>query len=291
MKRQPNELVWTLVVLTKLLAGLATDASVRKWKMAASMLVALSATSVIHAAQITSSAFTLGYGWLKPGDVQLWTGTENAGTNSPATLGQFTFNAPAPSGGQGMSTTGCTFGNMTLTDGAANYAGFFGVDGGTTYGLSLVIDGSYNGVAPANVDTSNPGYKLTLVIDEISVYGISNGGHTTAWKWTETTAGHTGESTAVDVLASAGAGGFNVAGDYKKIEWNPSDDTVSLNLLGDTVTRTFALSPAADAYGAVDGLVIKGYVVLTYNAIPEPSALMLLAPGLIGLLASWRKRK
>lgn len=262
----------------------------RSVMLAASVLNVLSVTSMVHAAFMASADFQLGYG--ATGANPVWTAAENAGTNSPATQGDFTFRSVPPTGGEAYSGTGPTFTGMTLnTSSSSDYAAFYGIDSGTPYGLSLSITGSYNGTAPSNA-SSTPDYRLTLEVANISVYGIAATGTEQNWYWQETTPGHLRTSAVVTVGSTSNGADFALASKYTKVAWNPDDDAVSLTGLNDQLTRTFTLLPVNGCYASIDGIELQGRVLLTYNLVPEPSTVILLASALLGLLCyAWRKQK
>ena len=80
-------------------------------------LIVLTANAA-QAATVTSADFSFGFGatGVDP-DVIVWTNSENVGTNSATTQGNFTF-APAPSGPR-WSNSGPIFNNTTLADGTS----------------------------------------------------------------------------------------------------------------------------------------------------------------------------
>jgi hypothetical protein len=111
--------------------------------------------------------------------------------------------------------------------------------------------------------------------------------------WSETTAGHQVDQEWTQVATN---NNFGVASGFQKVAWNPEDYSVSLANVNDSATRTFGIRWATSGtdYRYGDGLEISGRVNLVYDAatVPEPASVVLLASGLVGLLAyAWRKRQ
>jgi hypothetical protein len=234
-----------------------------------------------------TSDFSMAYGAAQDalGGASVWNDSENAGTNSPTAQGDFQF-VPVPAGKQ-FSTAGATFPGRTLKDGY-DYSGQCFTDGGYTF--NVPITASYTGAAPGA--TGTPDYKLRLEITNISVYaGVYNATGGTSVAWDEITSGHTGSSSTITLTPHTD---WTKAANYSLLGWNPDDYDVSVTGKNDTFTRTFGIkSIGADDMRYLDGLIVEGRVVMTYNGtVPEPSAVVLLITAGMGLLAyAWRKRK
>jgi hypothetical protein len=226
-------------------------------------LCVLAASLQATAATISSDSFTFALG--KTSADFAWNGNENAATNSPATIGDFTYSPSATS--DAFSGTGPTFGGMTLANGnPGNFSGY-------SNDFVLNITGSYAGTPGDNC-------KVNVEITNVSIYGVAYSGLSSGdFQFTETTPGHAASSPAValntvtagDILALGGAANYNL------LAWNPDDFDVD----GTSFTRTFVLGGSAFA---IDGLVVEGKVNLTYDAVPEPATLGLLILGGLGLL-------
>lgn len=257
----------------------------RRLTSVGSVVIVLFAASASHATVITSADFSFGFGAtaLSPAT---WTATENAATNTPATIDNFSF-APLPVGGR-FSGTGPKFVGRVLANGSTTDVVGYLKD------FSVPITASYNGPAPSDA-SATPDYKLLLEITKISLYGArsdATSGSTLAWS--EVTSGHSATSPSIALTIAAGAAQGSKSM-YKQLAWDPADYEVSLTGLNGTFTRTFgADAPYAGTgdWRLVDGMEIEGRVHLSYNAVPEPAAVVLLATSLIGLLAyAWRKKK
>jgi hypothetical protein len=259
--------------------------------------LALLVTSIVQADFVTidSTPFSLGYGYTGSGYVGSWTTTETASANTPTTRGSFTFQPAATA--YRFTDAGPKFTNRVLGD--SNYpteTDYCAEVGNPTYGdFTVPITASYTGSAPSGV-SATPDYHLTLEITKVSVYAAAYTGYgSTSAAWRETTSGHTAtQGTATSILSDDD--GFHLAATYTPVVWNPDDYSVALSGLNGSVTRTLGIVPGALTGGEdlryVDGLEVEGIVHLSYNAVPEPSAIVLLTCGLAGLLAyAWRKRK
>ncbi len=228
--------------------------------------IALCGTVV--AAEVASAPFSFGYGWSPTNpantDVRSWNTNETSASNTPSTIGDFSF-APAPFGGN-FSATGISFPNRVLTN-RGNYSAIIDNQ------FVVPVTASYTGVAPAGV-SGTPNYKLRLEISKLSVWvGDHNSANTDGMAtWIETTQGH--ESTS-PVIAVTKSNDFNEARVYSQLVWDPSDYDVPLAGLNDGSTRTFRI-PNTSSLRYADGLEIEGRVVLVFDAVPEPATLSLL---------------
>jgi hypothetical protein len=258
--------------------------------VAISLLIVALAASASCAGTISSDNFSLAYGATGTSGVGEvfygWTTTENTAGNTPTTQGDFTFQ-PAPFSDDPFCGFGSTFVGRVLANGDGGswsaYAGNFAVP----------IVASYTGAAPADA-SATPNYRLSLNITKISVYGAAYFTNAqTTMLWDETTPGNvrtqpSSEQISLNVVTATSQ--LTIASNFKQLSWNAGDYSVSLANLGDTVTRTFAILPGD--FRVLEGLEIEGNVTLQYNSVPEPSTVVLLATGAIGLLAcAWRKRK
>ena len=163
----------------------------------------------------------------------------------------------------------------------------------------MPIVASYNGAAPGDA-TATPNYQLKIELTNLSVYGLyeqSSGGTVgPELAWEEMTAGHLATSPSVTlntVSTVAERAWVYDASKYIQLAWDPGDYSLSLGALNDSVTRSFEVNNnVVGDYRLLEGIEVSGRVVLSYNAVPEPSAVVLLATGLIGLLCyAWKKRK
>lgn len=268
----------------------------------ASLLAVALAASMSSAGTISSDEFSIAYGATGVNSpVQIfygWATTENAADNTPTTQGDFAFE-PAPYAGAGtpgdpFQSFGPTFSGRVLADGPIGgdingYSSYAGSGGG----FVVPIVASYTGTAPADA-SATPDYRLSLNISKISIYGVAyTSGALTTMVWDETTPGNVQTQPSAEAVSLNAIGVGNpvaTASNYKQLVWNAGSYSVSLANLGDTVTRTFAILPPD--LRILDGLEIEGNVMLQYNSVPEPSSLMLLSAGLVGLLAyAWKKRR
>lgn len=237
------------------------------------VLALLAMTAAAQAATITSDTFSIAFG--KTDAAAEWTTTENAATNTATAIGDFTF-SPSPTSDI-FSGTGPVFVGRTLSDGGATgYSGW-------SDGFVLNIAGSYAG-APVDA-AANPNYKISVEITNVSIYGAAYPGYGTGTlQFSETTTGHTANSSAVDLQVVYDPGGsassiygLGYASFYNLLAWNPDDYSVD----GTSFTRTIALSPS---YASIDGLIVEGKVSVSYDAVPEPITLSMLAMGAVALI-------
>lgn len=234
-------------------------------------LLAVGLTSGASAATITSTPFSLGYGFHN----NSWNTTETAAFNSLPT-GDFSL-LVTPSG-TGWSASGPSFTNRTLGTSGGDYSG-------VSSDFQVVVSATYTGT-PLDVDV-DPGYQVQLNITSIRIWangysGPENTGTTVAFS--ETTPGH--ESVQSPATPTAPYAAPQIAGSYSQVVWNPDDFFSDVGTT--TTTRTLVLQLPAGASAAIDGFEVFGDIVVTYNAIPEPAGLGLLAGGL--LLAGRRRR-
>lgn len=268
----------------------------RSATLAGGLLVALLAASAVQAdlmKMIASSDFCFAYGATE-GAGNPWTTTENTATNSPTTQGDFSMSAaPSSTGpwsGRGVIFTNRTMGQGDGTTGRSAWAGDF---------AALPITGSYNGLAPADVDPTNPDYKLNLEITGISIYGhhyTTGSSASSSMAWSEVTVSHESTmspSVSLPTSDNTSKDRWNDPAYYAKVAWDPGDWFAPLASLNSSSVRSFdILGGGPNDYRLLDGLEISGRVILSYNAVPEPSMLAIMAVAFVGLLAyAWRKQR
>ena len=244
-------------------------------------------------AQSISADFDFGYG-IAAGTPNGWNDSENAANNTPTSQGDFTLSPTVT--GRIYSTAGPFFSNRTLT-GVPFGGGFSGFvrDGNSPIEFSVTLTGSYTGLPPVNVNLLSPGYQITLEITELSLYGASEpccGGSPTTMAWEEATAGHSQTSPAVNLLPILSGDQYGNAANYTQLVWDAPDYAEPIAGPNIPFSRSFELSPSnlAVDYRVIDGLEMKGRVILTYNAIPEPNAAFLAGAGIVALVGAYRLR-
>lgn len=234
-------------------------------------------SSSVNAAVVVSNSFS--YGYTKANGSSLaWT----LQAPTTAVTGDFTFTPTVTSAF--FSQGGPIFPNRVLTSASANQ--YSGTSGGADP-FTAVLNYSYTGTP---VDAAPvPNYRISLIIDSISIYGVkyntaSFPGNTLAFS--ETTPGFLATSSAITLnnATASTAAGLQDATPYLQLVWNPEDFMIS----GTNGSRSFAL--VSESQRPIDGFEVFGRIEVTYDAIPEPSAIALGAIGLTALLF-FRKRR
>ena len=221
---------------------------------------------------VTSADFSLGYGRTAAG----WGTTETAGSNTPTTDGSFSFTPTVT--GIAWTSVGPKFLNRVLGDGE-NVGGQGGDYVGDSYDFLVSIAGSYDLALPPGA--TNP--QLTLNITAISLWAIKSDYGVLSPEYNETTPSHTSTSSMGVTLNDPAD--FSIAANYKQLLWNPADFAVA----GTSSTRTFTLGAWLSNENPIDGLDILGNVTLTYNNIPEPATMSLLALGGLAMIRRSRR--
>jgi len=231
---------------------------------------------------VVSSNFSLGFGYTS---AATWNTSETSSTNTPTTQGDFQFLVSASS--PFLTTHGPTFTNRVLGDGGiSGYSTY--VDTGTQF-LSTVT-ANWNGTFPTNFIPGTATLQTSLTALKIWASGYNDPG---LFRFNETTPGHTNSSAfMIPGTASLSIPNFGFASNYVQMVWDPSDYSVS----GTNQTRTFSTTvadnlsnPASYILTALDGYEVLGNVTLTYEIIPEPSAVLLLGMGSAILTLSRRR--
>jgi hypothetical protein len=240
--------------------------------LAMAVLCAVALTSTIQAGVISSSEFSLGYGYTGS---KTWNTSETSGANTATTIGDFTFLPTLVSGH--MSSWGPRFPNRVLTTNQ-NSSGYCSRSDG--FGVSIA--GSWAGDDPPDA-AADPDYHIQLNITGISIYAAGRVWGATEIAFQETTTGHEATSgyTAIPDVDS----GYKGDG-YGQLAWDPADYATA----DKSFARVFDLVTDA-AFCAVDGFEVFGTIDITYAVIPEPSTFLLLGSGVIAALAMLRRRR
>lgn len=216
-----------------------------------------------NAATLNSSNITWGLGFVNPG---VWDTSETSSVNiGPVADFSFTMTAASPA----FSTGGSTFINAIL--GPYSTSDYSSAVGPTL--PTITIGATYTGPTPGDA-APLPNYKLQLVITNISVRAAAVYANSSATiKWNETTVGNLGSSSPISINLATPANPFVDYTTYAPVAWAPS----GFDSNGLSQTRTFTIDQSVADQFVIDGMQFSGYVVLSYDAIPEPGSLALLA--------------
>jgi hypothetical protein len=246
--------------------------------VAVAVMAGLISAASVDAASIISGNFSYGFGKDAPSGA--WAEATPGSNTAPS--GGFEFDAQVYT--SGWSGGGPSFQNRTIgTYTTTGQSGYF-----TPTSLVYLV-GRYNGPAPIDA-AANPNYQITMVIDSISVYAApasTGGSETTNWK--ELSGGLTSSPTTIasqDPQTPPQTINWQNAAGYNKVAWSPDDNAVSIANVNEYATRYFQMDTSSD-FWAVDGFEVEGHFEVTYDAIPEPTALSLLA---LPVLALRRRR-
>ncbi len=233
--------------------------------------------SPANAATIISDSFSIAQGFAQNGALNsgLYDTSETAGVNvSPGA--NFTLSVSINAGT--LSATGFTFVNGVLANlGGTNYSSY--VDPGLVGAFLVTLDADYTGPTPGDA-APIPNYKLQLNITNVSLWaaGFEAQGLSGTLGWTETTAGNAQAQTPVSIETNPGANWLTLA-NYNNVAWTPT----GFESTGTNQARTFGQAQTGAGF-AEDGFLVTGNIVLTYDAVPEPSTagLIFLAVGVGG---------
>jgi hypothetical protein len=199
--------------------------------------------------RVASTNFSIGWG-----HTGAWRTNETAAANTPVTapnpggsftLGDFRFTILSV-GGAGYGSVGPSFTGRTLANGGA-YCGNWKA-------MAPSIKAEYVG------SQAKPTTAFRLNIDQISIYGASDGGLGSTNSWIETTSGNAATSPPVAMLAGVYRFGNNeaTASTFTQISWNPAEKSLSFDGTANmTRTFTYKQSPGGNPV-LVDGFEIIG---------------------------------
>lgn len=253
--------------------------------VAGGLLAAILPASNTIASQITSSDFSIGYGYSSPGS---WNTSETTGANIDIS-GPFSLDIVPHAYnyvGSGITFPGRvpTNGGAGMLSGAANNGNVGGV-------FNVPISASYTGPAPVDA-APVPNYRLVIEITSISVYAGANES-SLSLAFNETTPGHAQVQGAGISLIDSGNDFSTAQGtvaSYTKLSWDPADYENSIVGVNDPSQRVFSTDAPSSHVVFLDGLEITGRVHLYYDAVPEPGAMAMLGTLAIGLLARRQRR-
>ena len=231
-------------------------------------LAGTSAAMAVHTVTLTSSNFSLGFGFGETFSPS-WVAVS---PSTPTTQGNFKFSAtPVDTLASYYSGTAPGFPGRVLTDnGGYN-------DNGSNF--LATISASWLGGLPADtVSEVPPNFQIKLNITQISIYGTAY--LVPGSLGFKETGG--GSQTLQAMPTTTSFGGLAIATNYAKLAWDPADSFVA----GTNATRSFTLAFTGDAR-PVDGFEVFGNVQLLYD-IPEPSTVVLVLAG-IGFIVIRRR--
>lgn len=157
----------------------------------------------------------------------------------------------------------------------------------TTPGFLVTLDATYVGGTPGDA-APIPNYKVQLNITSISIRAAAFApqGDSYTLGWTETTPGNTQSQSPQSIETNPGPNWLTLA-NWDNLAWAPA----GFQNTGLDQSRTFGLAESNLSGFALDGFLVTGNIVMTYDAVPEPSTmgLIFLAAGVVGF--SSRRRK
>jgi len=218
-----------------------------------------STSMAVQTVSLTSSTFSLGYGF---GDTfsPIWVASS---PNTSTTQGNFSFSPTVVDTlSSYYSGTAPGFPNRVLTDG-----GGYSDDAPN---FLATINASWLGGLPSDtVSEVPPNFRIKLNITGVSIYGTS---YLSAGSLGFQETGG-GSQTLQAMPITPNFAGLATASNYAQIVWDPVDALVA----GTNTSRSFTLAHTGEAR-PVDGFEVFGNVQLLYD-IPEPSAGMLALAG------------
>lgn len=230
---------------------------------------ALAFTSA-DAATIISDNFSIAQGFVGVGpSIGAFNTSETSSVNvSPGA--NFTLNVPITAAA--LSTTGGTFVDGILANAGTgnNYTAY------TTSAFLVTLDALYVGATPGDAaPTAN--YKMQLNITSIRIWaaGFAPQGDSYTLGWTETTSGNVQSQTPQSIETNPGPNWLYLA-NYDNVVWTPT----GFQSAGFNQTRTFGLAESVANGFALDGFLVTGNIVMTYDAVPEPSTIGLIFLGI-----------
>jgi hypothetical protein len=223
-------------------------------------------------AALISDTFTMNYGRVVDPDNSIagvWDTSETSGANTDVT-GDFSLSITFP-GNQAPSLSGYgpTFPGGVLSNGSIT------AHSGRSDLFAVQLVGAYTGAEPVT--------HVKLVITSISIYGARHASLTpgNGFSWRETTVGNAATTSVYTLNQVAGSTDLATAANFTLAAWDPSDPTTS----GTSSTRSFNLLDDGN-FRAIDGFTVTGHI----EAIPEPTAMLMMGLGLGGLLLRRARR-
>lgn len=232
------------------------------------------------AAQVTSSDFSIGYGF---SESAIWSTSETADANTDIT-GPFSLTI-SPHAFNYVGS-GITFPNRVPTNGGPGLLSAAANNGGPGGAFVISVSANYNGLAPADA-AAVPNYRIEIEITSISIYAGANAS-LISLAFTETTDGHN-QSQADGIALIDSGNDFSIpqgnVSSYRKLTWNPDTYSVGIDAANDDFSRIFSTNAPSSHVVFLDGFEIEGRVHFHYDVVPEPGSLVamgMVAAGLIG---------